>query len=91
MSVDLSPITNVIDFGTITTAILGVFAVLVVVYVTKRAISMLVHAVRGNESSAATVEAENEARRYWDGMDQSEKDFLRVTSYSEWRERFASF
>ncbi len=44
---DLSTITSAVDFGTVTTAILGVGAAIVVVYIAWKGAKMVISAVRG--------------------------------------------
>lgn len=44
---DLSTITAAVDFGTVTTAVLGVAAALIVVYIAWKGAKMVIAAVRG--------------------------------------------
>ena len=44
---DLSTLTTAVDFGTVTTAILGVAAALIVVYIAWKGAKMVISAVRG--------------------------------------------
>lgn len=44
---DLSTVTSAVDFGTVTTAILGVAAAVVVVYLAWKGAKMVIAAVRG--------------------------------------------
>jgi len=44
---DLSSVTTAVDFGTVTTAILGVAAALIVVYIAWKGAKMVISAVRG--------------------------------------------
>jgi hypothetical protein len=44
---DLSTLTSAVDFGTVTTAILGVAAALIVVYIAWKGAKMVLAAVRG--------------------------------------------
>lgn len=44
---DLSTVTAAVDFGTVTTAVLGVAAALIVVYIAWKGAKMVISAVRG--------------------------------------------
>ena len=44
---DLSTVTTAVDFGTVTTAVLGVAAALIVVYIAWKGAKMVISAVRG--------------------------------------------
>lgn len=44
---DLSTLTSAVDFSTVTTAVLGVAAALIVVYIAWKGAQMVLHAVRG--------------------------------------------
>lgn len=44
---DLSTVTAAVDFGTVTTAVLGVAAALIVVYIAWKGAKMVIAAVRG--------------------------------------------
>lgn len=44
---DLSTVTTAVDFGTVTTAVLGVAAALIVVYIAWKGAKMVIAAVRG--------------------------------------------
>lgn len=44
---DLSSLTAAVDFGTVTTAILGVSAAIIVVYIAWKGAKMVIHAVKG--------------------------------------------
>lgn len=44
---DLSTLTTAVDFGTVTTALLGVAAAIIVVYIAWKGAKMVLHAVKG--------------------------------------------
>lgn len=44
---DLTTVTTAVDFGTVTTAVLGVAAALIVVYIAWKGAKMVISAVRG--------------------------------------------